>query len=173
MIRCDPSACHHRRERVFLFGYAQGGTAALDLLRRLGSRRLGGLVSWCGHALSPPANARSAHGTEAATAVAAGAAGAAVGVAVSPGAAGIPVLVVGGDGDERTPPAAAHQLFRTMTAAWRDVESPAEQKLHILPARGDAMVSNAPEARLLMEFFAKHLALSTALEDDPSIVRVS
>ena len=49
-----------------------------------------------------------------------------------------------------------------------------EQELRLLDGHaGDTMVHSPSEARLLMEFWARHLALSSALEDDPTIVRVS
>ena len=45
--------------------------------------------------------------------------------------------------------------------------------LRILPESGQSMVSSALEARVLMEFFGRHLELSgTALADDPDVVRV-
>lgn len=182
--------CGWNLERIFLFGYAQGGTAALDLLAHEesidgssgGPCRLGGVVSWCGFPL-PEASAT-------------------VPSPLGSGRIGrrTPLLVVGGADDLQTPPKLARRLYAKLREGWvvhrsEEAEGRAEgrtegkrsdeereraraadevdQTLHVLPRRGQAMVGSAGEAKLLMEFFARHLALNSALEDDPSIIRVS
>ena len=100
-----------------------------------------------------------------------------------------PLLLVGGADDPEAPPKIAQRLFARLRAGWlhpsegaegegseergTHAEATGEQTLHVLPGRGQAMVGSAGEAKLLMEFFARHLALNSALEDDPSIIRVS
>lgn len=170
-----------RLERIFIFGFAQGGSAALDLLEHIDSLdensggctgaeagRLGGVVSWCGFPVTEgsPLADRRVLGSR------------------------TPLLVVCGETDEQTAPETARRLFEDMLARWQPRhlspsshaldESPAppkpsetEQTLKELPGRGQGMVSSASEARLLMEFFARNLSLSSALEDDPNVVRMS
>ena len=167
LLRLLEDGCGWPRERVFLFGFAQGGVAALDLCCHLepGYGRLGGVVSWCGlplpESLPLPTNAAT-HAT--------------------------PHLVVaGGATDASPPPRTAQRLYEQMVCDWGGsmadgvavdgggtAEDDGTRSFRLLDGhRGQAMVGSAAEARLLHEFFARHLALSSALEDDPSIVRVS
>lgn len=168
LLRVLEDGCGWPRERVFLFGFAQGGTVALDLLANLepSAGRLGGVVSWCGlplpELLPPPTQLPGA-------------------------AAATPLLVVaGGAVDAEPPPRVAKRLYDRLVSGWRaadsggsgntattTTEAASSPSLHTLAGhRGNAMVGSPSEARLLMEFFARHLALDCALQDDPSIVRV-
>lgn len=154
------SGCGWSCERIFLFGYAQGGVAALDFLAHLepGDGRLGGVVSWCGLPL-PETPCIKPHTAAAAT----------------------PLLVVaGGHAHATVTPGDARRLYegyvgrQTTTTEEESEEQSEEQSLRLLPAHGgEAMVQSPTDVRLLMEFWARHLALSSALEDDPTIVRVS
>ena len=196
LLRLLVDNCGWKMERVFIFGYAQGGSAALDLLAhglgnledgsayigRVGASgtrdsacRLGGVVSWCG--LPFPDNVASQIGE-------------------SSLGSRTPLLVVCGEADAQTPAKRARRLFQELTTGWErhrtpspgrpdcaqpnaeaSAESPSasspEQTLHLLTGKGQAMVGSPAEARLLMEFFARHLALSSALEDDPNVIRMS
>lgn len=174
LLRLLERGCGWSRERIFLFGFAQGGTAVLDLLGHLepsseDGGRLGGVISWCGLPLpellqpldsKPPPRAAAA-------------------------AAATPLLVVaGGAADAEPPPHVAERFYEQLVSKWSprdgrscardDAEAATTSSLHTLAGhRGAAMVGSPSEARLLMEFFARHLALDCALQDDPSIVRVS
>jgi predicted esterase len=154
--------CGWPSSRVFFFGYGQGGVACLDLLCGLRLARLGGVVSWCGLPLPEAPNS----------------------VVGSAAAASTPLLVVAGASDRETPPAKARRRFQRLVDLWRRHQTAntgggssegvdAEQNLVLLPDHGgSAMVGSASDARRLHEFFARHLALATALEDDPTVVRV-
>lgn len=150
--------CGWPSSRVFLFGYAQGGIACLDVLCGLRRARLGGVVSWCGLPLPEAPSC----------------------IVGSPAAASTPLLVVGGERDRETPPEKARRRFQRLVDLWRHQRADAgsggndaEQNLALLPDHGgSAMVGSASDARRLHEFFARHLALTTALEDDPTVVRV-
>jgi predicted esterase len=156
--------CGWPRERIFLFGYAQGGVAALDTLAHLEGGRLGGVVSWCGLPL-PEAQALAPSRQPASKAA----------------SRNTPLLVVVGEEGGEITSTAARRLFEHMRAAWSqppggvesgDVAESAEQALHVLRGRSQSMVCSATEATLLMSFWARHLSLNSALEDDPSIIRV-
>jgi predicted esterase len=129
--------------RVFLFGFAQGGVAALDLAVHAPSR-LGGVVSVCGHLLgeAPPG-------------------------AVAAAAAATPVLVLAGGRDEQTPIAEARRRFARLQRAL------AASRLAELAAMPLRMAGSEREMRPVMEFFAEHLELGFGqLEDDPSVLRL-
>lgn len=163
LLKLLAHGCGWDLERIFLFGFAQGGTVALDALAHLeepttGPCRLGGVVSWCG----PPLPDKSVS---------------------SPSTAlrRTPLLVVSRAADGSTPPRLARDLFDGFVASAplastegpsTEAETDNRHELHILPGRGVGMPASASEARLLMEFFAAHLHLNSALEDDPSIVRL-
>ena len=204
LLRLLVLGCGWRLERIFIFGFAQGGTAALDLLSHIrtidGSSegelvgverpvagrsgidegevgvtgacaRLGGVVSWCGLPLSQSAMARSSSLTTDGTTDGTGS-----GVLGSRS----PLLVVSGEQDTSTPPASAQAAFDALCAGWRlatdgqaSLHPAPEQAMHVLPGRRQEMVQGPQEAKLLMEFFARHLSLSSALEDDPNVRRVS
>ena len=176
LLRLLTSSCGWPRERIFLFGFAQGGGAALDVISHLplADGRLGGVVSWCGLPLPEliarreESNAQQQRQQQ----------------RQRPAAASTPLLVVaGGAADAETAPSVARELYDRLVATWqqpsRDADAAAlppqdSQALHLLEAhRGNRMVGSPSEARLLMEFFSRNLALSSALEDDPSIVRVA
>ena len=74
-------------ERIFLLGFAQGGTAALAYALR-SEHRLGGVASVCGHVL-PESEDRAA----------------------APAARQTPMLVLAGERDAQTPAADARRLF--------------------------------------------------------------
>lgn len=154
------ATCGWPTHRVFLFGFAQGGTAALDLLQHTPSR-FGGVVSWCGHLL-PEAAAAAAGGVRATADSAVSA------------SAQTPLLLVCGAEDPVIPEAAARTLFEAVVSARgrAALQPELSAQLRVLPGRGGGMVSGADEARLLMNFFSQHLSLSSALERDPSVVRV-
>ena len=167
LLQVLESGCGWPRERIFLFGYAQGGTAVLDLLSHIeedhsggGSRRLGGVISWCGLPLAETLFDAIAASTSAAA------------------AAETPLLVTaGGAANAEPPPTETRRLYDGLTSIWRRQAEPPEpplQSLHLLDGhKGDAMVGSPADARLLMEFFSRHLALDSALADDPDVVRVS
>ena len=129
--------------RVFCLGFAQGGTAALDLAVHAPSR-LGGVVSVCGHLLGD-VPVPSAPTTPNAT----------------------PVLLLAGGSDAQTPVADAR---RRLAILQRVVP---EARLVTLPGMALRMIGSEREMRPVMEFFAEHLALGLAgLEADPSLIRV-
>lgn len=173
-----------RRSRIFLFGFAQGGTAALDLachggdLARDGGGSsgngggpLGGVISWCGLPL-PEAEATLAAGGGAAHSL-----------------YGTPVLITSGECDPQAPPALTRHLFERTRAALglrvRDAQDDAiagdtrpmcdagpAAELHVLRGKAWAMVGSAEEAMLLHRFLGRHLELAAGLEDDPELIRV-
>ncbi len=127
------------------------------------------MVSWCGHLL-PEAAAEGG------------------GVAPPAAAGETPLLVVCGD---EMPGADAKSLFEEVvrrlggspggSPGARPAGGPGGGsadggelvQLRVLTGRGQGMVGSAAEARILMEFISRHLALSTGLERDPSVVRIS
>jgi len=141
--------CGWPARRIFLLGYAQGGTAALDLSLHAACR-LGGVVSVCGHPL-----AEAVH----------------VGLPpVSGGAKETPVVVIAAEDDAETPIPVARQRLEALRSAFGGVPTVA---LRELPGRGELAESEA-QMRCMMEFFAAHLELrSKALEEDPSLIRVA
>jgi len=157
VLRLLVRECGWSPERIFLFGYAHGGTVALDLLQHLdglaggGPCRLGGCVSWCGLPLpeAPPPPAGAVVRT--------------------------PVLAVVGERDPLTP--SARELLSRLTSGAAEVArsggggggavasgaaasraegggaaasgaeegSVAECTLEVLPGRGGGMVGSANE----------------------------
>eukprot|EP00967_Tisochrysis_lutea_P131334 scaffold228178_cov44-Tisochrysis_lutea.AAC.1 len=143
-------ACGWPRQRVFVLGYAQGGTAALDLALS-SRRRLGGVVSVCGHCLHE--------------AVAAGL------EPVCPNARATPILVTIAKDDRETAPAVARKLFDALRTAFGGPLSDSVT-LRELPGRG-AMGESAAQMRCIMEFFASHLEIRSKALEDPSLMRVA
>lgn len=180
LLRLLVEGCGWRLERIFFFGFAQGGTAALDLISRTSSierelphaltspARMGGVVSWCGLPLEVAAQQCAQNAADG-----------------EPGCGGAlgsrtPLLLVSGENDARARPDVARSRFDRLRSGWclaRDQQAPfyapTEQALHVMPGKRQEMVRGTKEAKLLMEFFARHLSLSSALEDDPDVVRVS
>ena len=169
LLQVLESGCGWPRERIFLFGYAQGGTAVLDLLSHIeedhsggGSRRLGGVISWCGLPLTETLFDAIAASTSAAAAAA----------APKRRSSSPPVAPRTSSRRRRDPPILRRAHIH-LAAASRAVEPPL-QSLHLLDGQRRRYGRLSPaDARLLMEFFSRHLALDSALADDPDVVRVS
>ena len=134
--------------RLLLFGYAQGGTAALDLAMHLPSAAgpLGGVVSYCGH---PPAETLHLSGSAEA----------------NEHADATPCLVVAAAADPVAPLHVARELFKRVHAA-----TGGRARLREVGGAG-AMARSEAEWRPVMEFFAERLETSS-LESDPSVMRV-
>ena len=137
--------CGWPSHRIFLFGFSQGGTTAIDTM--LHARcRLGGVVSVCGHLLPAQLPARRLT-SEVRTAL----------------------LVIAATRDQITPISDARRAFGELRAAMGGEQ---EAVLREVP-RGHGMVCSAAEMRLVMEFFAERLELhATALERDPTLIRL-
>ena len=116
---------------IFILGYSQGGTVALSVLRSLQDTAIGGVVSICGApAPAPPPTLCSS----------------------------TPVLFTLGQRDS-----AAESKAR----AWAEFEGARgvsaaaqhDRAIVIIKDKGEAMVQAGHEARVLMQFFGKHLNL--------------
>ena len=137
-------ACGWPAHQIFLFGYAQGGTAALDFALHAPSR-LGGVVSFCGLPLEEALRAPIKRAEEAAAA-----------------AGGTPCLLVAAAADAQTPVAHARAMFGWLQSAW-----PCDEVELCEVGGTGAMAASEAEWRPVVEFFAKHIALRNhALERD-------
>ena len=146
-------------ERIFLLGFAQGGSAALAYALR-SEHRLGGVASVCGHVL-PESEDRAA----------------------APAARQTPMLVLAGERDAQTPAADARRLFdrlktRVVDARPADGGAAAAAELEFFALAGNRgeMPRDEASMRPLMAWFARHLDLrSKALEEaaeDGTLLRV-
>jgi predicted esterase len=184
--------CGWPAQRIFLLGYAQGGTAAIDLALHATSR-LGGVVSVCGHCL-PEAAAADLQ-------------------PVRGGARATPLLIISALQDADMAIAEARRLFEAIRSAFGGgVQACSERTTHTadkpdahtaeresgakgrprgggegaqeggvnsssvtmteLPGRA-SMGGSEAQVRCMMTFFAEHLELSSkALEEDPTLIRV-
>ena len=137
--------CGWPANQIFLFGYAQGGTAALDFALHAPSR-LGGVVSYCGLPLEEALRAPTKE--EAAA------------------SGGTPCLLVAATADAQTPLPHARAMVGWLQSVW-----PCDEiTLREVNSSG-AMAASEAEWRPVVEFLAKHIALRNhALES--SLVHV-
>lgn len=123
-----------RLNEIFLFGYGQGGSVALDMLLKppppsAGGASLGGAVAVAGELLperrhDPPRS----EGQEA------------------------PALLINGGQDRLTSPAAAEASAQHLRKALRG-----PVRLEVFPDRGAEMLHGEAESRCFMEFLSEHL----------------
>ena len=154
--------CGYRPTNIFLYGYSQGGTVALEVARRrreTGLPPLGGIVSVSGPLLIERRQA-DAIGTDGGD-----------GDAAAPSVAGTPVLMTHGVEDNVVPlvDARESQAFLARHAAGIPL---ADIALHEFP-RSHAMVASKAEMHAIFAFLAKHLGNVSALERDVDVVRVA
>jgi predicted esterase len=115
---------------IFILGYSQGGTVALSVLHSLRDVAIGGVVSICGGPAPPPEPPSTPCSTT-------------------------PVLFTLGQRDS-----AAESKAR----AWSQFEAArgghtADCAMVIIKDKGEAMVQQGDEVRVLMQFFGQHLKL--------------
>jgi predicted esterase len=147
--------------QIHLFGFSQGGTAALQLARQY-KGRLGSVVAVAGSLLPEDADMIKA-GSSAATSWQA------AGDARRSSAAGAvqqertPVLITHGDRDDVVARRDVEATVAVLQAAGCDAA------LHNLPGKGHGMISGAAEAQALMKFWSQHLLARPA---DPGFMPV-
>ncbi|KAJ1915966.1 hypothetical protein IWQ60_008264 [Tieghemiomyces parasiticus] len=148
-----------RPEEIFLFGFSQGGTAALDLAL-CGSPvagTLGGVVSvsglpvdealqtWRGTATSKP-------------------------LFEVPAAIPTPILITCGTADAQIPVSKAETTVTVM----KEHLKACRIELLRLPNKGHTMPQSEREIRAILEFLAQHLRLrDLALAKDPTVIEVT
>lgn len=145
-----------RPECVFLFGFSQGGTVAVEVARLCASRGvvLGGVVGVCTSMLSVTLSSLSR-------------------ISTVEQHQGCPLLLINGDKDDVVP---VINASRTVDAWKRTVACEQQQRpeLVIVADKQHGMIASAAETTHMMEFIAPLLVLrSIALEDDPGVIQIT
>mmetsp|Transcript_16422 Transcript_16422/g.28450 ORF Transcript_16422/g.28450 Transcript_16422/m.28450 type:complete len:286 (+) Transcript_16422:13-870(+) len=134
-----------RSKNIFLLGFSQGGTVALDLVCN-SSHPLGGVVAVAATLLEEQLRS---------------------GVPSRPSKRDSPVLLLHGSHDSVVPLSLARLNRDVLKGVLQDVV------LHELP-KEHIMISSASEMQLVMKFFSAHLCLrSVALETMPGVVEIT
>ncbi|KAJ3329081.1 hypothetical protein HDU76_008695 [Blyttiomyces sp. JEL0837] len=137
--------------QVFILGFAQGGSMALELaLRGDLERKMGGVVSigggWLPHLQSTEEVGRLNKGVK--------------------------VLVIMGNRDPKVPLIVAEKKWKTLRSAMEDCNN--DLRLAIIDKKENGMPTSVHEMRPIMSFFGENLAFrNMKLENTPGIYRVA